>query len=270
MIRIISFAAVCLFAVMSGVHAQNDPQILHEILVHIKTQTEKQTNYLDHIPVRVQELLQTGSDSADRLERALSDGDLDAARNNFQTGMASYKEITQIFALQYIVQHSSIGSEGRDLISEFEEVRDYARFLNEFASDYHDVDFDEADSLINATRMHIRDGLYDEAESTLDRAKNVLALIHTQLDEAVSDSTATRVDNYKRTHIEDIERLLPSIRDTNSTAHDELLDIRKKLAITSDPEEISNLIRDAISIIEEAQKKILNSTHPANGTSSQD
>ncbi len=255
---LILVASMALGGMTSNVSAQDDPAVLLKIAKRAQEQVHNQIS--NDSSDKVKGLFEEGTQKVNALEKALGNGDVDSAKENFLSAMKIFKEIFRHLATssdnvstEESVPSDSISVETnvKDPSNDLQRLQGYVDNLKTIAIKHNvPVDFSELDELFVKARQQISDHQFALALETLYEIKEITVEIDKELREEALKQESQRAKDYAQKYLEQLDRLIEHAK--KQGVADEIIEqletAKENLSSADNPREIVKEIRKIMSL----------------------
>ncbi|MGI0072648.1 MAG: hypothetical protein ACREA3_02405 [Nitrosotalea sp.] len=212
--RALSFILMALVGTMVlGLPLQSyaDPQL--DILLNIATQardnlglTISQTN---NVSDEINQLYKQGSDETDQLAKAVSQQDVESAKQHFLAAMKFFKETSdKINSLNATASNDQQKVEITQLRSEIVRLNNMENLLKTIATKNNiEVDFTKFDGLIQTAQQDLESGNVNDAITLIKNANDFLVETHNSLTTIAKERISARAKDFTERQIERFSKM---------------------------------------------------------------
>ncbi|MGI0069512.1 MAG: hypothetical protein ACREAN_04560, partial [Nitrosopumilaceae archaeon] len=188
-----------------------DPQL--DILLNIATQardnlglTISQTN---NVSDEINQLYKQGSDETDQLAKAVSQQDVESAKQHFLAAMKFFKETSdKINSLNATASNDQQKAEITQLRGEIVRLNNMENLLKTIATKNNiEVDFTKFDGLIQTAQQDLESGNVNDAITLIKNANDFLVETHNSLTTIAKERTSARAKDFTERQIERFSKM---------------------------------------------------------------
>ena len=233
----------------SNVSAQDDPAILK---IAKRAQEQIRNQISDNSSDKIKELFEEGAQKVVALENALTNDDINSAKEYFLSAMKIFTEISRQSSSNVTPQaETTVRNDVKDPSNDIQRLQVYVASLKTIAKKYNTIiDFSELDELFSQARKEISDRQFTLALETLSKIKEKIVELNKELREEASKQEFQRAKEYAQQYLEQLDRLIENAKKQGIT--DEIIEqletAKENLSLANDKNEIIEQIRKIISI----------------------
>lgn len=258
-VLLILVSSMVLGGMTNTAQAQTDPIILLKIAKQAQKQLENQIK--QNSSDKTKQLFKEGTQQIRALEESLKNNDIDSAKKYFLSAMKIFKEISQQLTNNQSSQEvATLKDTVKDPSADLLRMQDYVDNLKTIAKKYStSINFSEIDDLFVTAKQQITDKQFDNALQTISKIKQIIDDFNNKIRGNASQQEQSRAKEYAQKYLEQLDRLIEDVKNQGLSEDiiQKLVDARKNLSATTDPQEIIKQIKEIKSIKEhlKAHKK---------------
>lgn len=258
-VLLILVSSMVLGGMTNTAQAQTDPIILLKIAKQAQKQLENQIK--QNSSDKTKQLFKEGTQQIRALEESLKNNDIDSAKKYFLSAMKIFKEISQQLTNNQSSQEvATLKDTVKDPSADLLRMQDYVDNLKTIAKKYStSINFSEIDDLFVTAKQQITDKQFDNALQTISKIKQIIDDFNNKIRGNASQQEQFRAKEYAQKYLEQLDRLIEDVKNQGLSEDiiQKLVDARKNLSATTDPQEIIKQIKEIKSIKEhlKAHKK---------------
>ena len=258
-VLLILVSSMVLGGMTNTAQAQTDPIILLKIAKQAQKQLENQIK--QNSSDKTKQLFKEGTQQIRALEESLKNNDIDSAKKYFLSAMKIFKEISQQLTNNQSSQEvATLKDTVKDPSADLLRMQDYVNNLKIIAKKYStSINFSEIDDLFVTAKQQITDKQFDDALQTISKIKQITDDFNNKIRGNASQQEQSRAKEYAQKYLEQLDRLIEDVKNQGLSEDiiQKLVDARKNLSATTDPQEIIKQIKEIKSIKEhlKAHKK---------------
>ncbi|MEK6980557.1 MAG: hypothetical protein AABW66_03775 [Thermoproteota archaeon] len=258
-VLLILVSSMVLGGMTNTAQAQTDPIILLKIAKQAQKQLENQIK--QNSSDKTKQLFKEGTQQIRALEESLKNNDIDSAKKYFLSAMKIFKEISQQLTNNQSSQEvATLKDTVKDPSADLLRMQDYVDNLKTIAKKYStSINFSEIDDLFVTAKQQITDKQFDDALQTISKIKQITDDFNNKIRGNASQQEQSRAKEYAQKYLEQLDRLIEDVKNQGLSEDiiQKLVDARKNLSATTDPQEIIKQIKEIKSIKEhlKAHKK---------------
>ena len=258
-VLLILVSSMVLGGMTNTAQAQTDPIILLKIAKQAQKQLENQIK--QNSSDKTKQLFKEGTQQIRALEESLKNNDIDSAKKYFLSAMKIFKEISQQLTNNQSSQEvATLKDTVKDPSADLLRMQDYVDNLKTIAKKYStSINFSEIDDLFVTAKQQITDKQFDNALQTISKIKQITDDFNNKIRGNASQQEQSRAKEYAQKYLEQLDRLIEDVKNQGISEDiiQKLVDARKNLSATTDPQEIIKQIKEIKSIKEhlKAHKK---------------
>lgn len=258
-VLLILVSSMVLGGMTNTAQAQTDPIILLKIAKQAQKQLENQIK--QNSSDKTKQLFKEGTQQIRALEESLKNNDIDSAKKYFLSAMKIFKEISQQLTNNQSSQEvATLKDTVKDPSADLLRMQDYVDNLKTIAKKYStSINFSEIDDLFVTAKQQITDKQFDNALQTISKIKQITDDFNNKIRGNASQQEQFRAKEYAQKYLEQLDRLIEDVKNQGLSEDiiQKLVDARKNLSATTDPQEIIKQIKEIKSIKEhlKAHKK---------------
>ncbi len=258
-VLLILVSSMVLGGMTNTAQAQTDPIILLKIAKQAQKQLENQIK--QNSSDKTKQLFKEGTQQIRALEESLKNNDIDSAKKYFLSAMKIFKEISQQLTNNQSSQEvATLKDTVKDPSADLLRMQDYVDNLKTIAKKYStSINFSEIDDLFVTAKQQITDKQFDNALQTISKIKQITDDFNNKIRGNASQQEQSRAKEYAQKYLEQLDRLIEDVKNQGLSEDiiQKLVDARKNLSATTDPQEIIKQIKEIKSIKEhlKAHKK---------------
>lgn len=252
-VLLILVSSMVLGGMTNTAQAQTDPIILLKIAKQAQKQLENQIK--QNSSDKTKQLFKEGTRQIMALEESLKNNDIDSAKKYFLSAMKIFKEISQQLTNNQStqVEITTLKDTVKDPSADLLKMQDYVNNLKIIAKKYSTpINFSEIDDLFVTAKKQITDKQFDDALQTINKIKQITDDFNNKIRGNASQQEQFRAKEYAQKYLEQLDRLIEDIKNQGLSEDiiQKLVDARKNLSATTDPQEIIKQIKEIKSIKE--------------------
>ena len=256
-VLLILVSSMILGGMTNTAQAQTDPIILLKIAKQAQKQLENQIN--QNTSDKIKQLFKEGTRQITALEESLKNNDVDSAKKYFLTAMQIFQGISQQLTNNQSsqVEVYTLKNTVTDPFADLLRMQDYVNNLKIIAKKYNTpINFSETDDLFVIAKKQIIDKQFDDALQTINKIKQITDDFNNKIRGNASQQEQSRAKEYAQKYLEQLDRLIKDVKDQGLSEDiiQKLVDARKNLSTTTDPQEIIKQIKE-IKLIKEHLKE---------------
>jgi hypothetical protein len=237
--------------------AQTDPIILLKIAKQAQKQLENQIK--QNSSDKTKQLFKEGTLQIKALEESLKNNDIDSAKKYFLSAMKIFKEISrQLTNNQSSQEVATLKNTVTDPSTDLLRMQEYVNNLKIIAKKYNtSINFSEIDDLFVTAKKQITDKQFDDALQTISKIKQITDDFNNKIRGNASQQEQSRAKEYVQKYLEQLDRLIEDVKNQGLSEDiiRKLVDARKNLSATTDPQEIIKQIKEIKSIKEHLKER---------------
>ena len=182
-----------------------DPQL--DTLLNIATQARDNLgvtiSQIANVPDAINQLYKQGSNETDALSQAVSQQDVDSAKQHFLAAMKFFKETNdQINSLNNTASNDQQRAEISQLRSEIVRLENMGNLLKSIALQNNvDINFTNFDEILKSANQDIDSGNLDDASKQIQSANDFVVTTHNSLTEAAQEKISQRAKDFTEKQI---------------------------------------------------------------------
>ena len=257
-VLLILVSSMVLGGMTNTAQAQTDPIILLKIAKQAQKQLENQIN--QNTSDKIKQLFKEGTQQIIALEESLKNNDINSAKKYFLSAMQIFQGISQQLTNNQSsqVEVYTLKNTVTDPFADLLRMQDYVNNLKIIAKKYNTpVNFSETDDLFVTAKKQITDKQFDDALQTINKIKQITDDFNNKIRGNASQQEQSRAKEYAQKYLEQLDRLIKDVKDQGLSEDiiQKLVDARKNLSATTDPQEIIKQIKEIKSIKEHLKER---------------
>ena len=208
---------------------------------------------------KTKQLFKEGTRQITALEESLKNNDVDSAKKYFLTAMQIFQGISQQLTNNQSsqVEVYTFKNTVTDPFADLLRMQYYVNNLKIIAKKYNTpINFSETDDLFVIAKKQIIDKQFDDALQTINKIKQITDDFNNKIRGNASQQEQSRVKEYAQKYLGQLDRLIEDVKNQGLSEDiiQKLVDARKNLSATTNPQEIIKQIKE-IKLIKEHLKE---------------